>query len=396
MTDLSVDRNEEVAHAPLDPAGPGSIKGLHHRLMKVHRHVSEPSVQTIRASLMGEAERVKDNGLGFDAARLGSLADKTDKWVDPVVEVLAFFGLAVLPMRGRGSDGSSERTNFRDERQRGWRKLIGGGRRRFVWPAWDHPLDVDGIDALLDVWNPEKKSQWPLYGVHAGWRTVSFEPRGGGQNPGVRFGAAVSPEPVVPISGIEHFAYCPRQCALIHCDGIWSDNEYTVRGTRAHRRVDSGAHRRERGNTVLRSIPLWSEALGLSGRADAVEVDDDGSVRPIEYKSGVRHGIAADLQLCAQALCLEEMLGVEIPDGFVWYGGPRRRESVQFSEALRNQVLAIVQEIRSRLLSGRLPEPVNDGRCNECQLLHHCLPGLSGTPRKVNRYIAEVVYGCGT
>ena len=206
----------------------------------------------------------------------------------------------------------------------------------------------------------------------------------------------MKPEPVVPISAIEHFAYCPRQCALIHCDGVWSDNAHTVKGSRAHRRVDSGAHRRERGNTVLRSIPLWSEALGLSGRADAVEVSEDGGVRPIEYKSGVRHGDAADLQLCAQALCLEEMLAVDIPDGFVWYGGPRRRTSVRFSEALRSKVLEVVREIRLRLVTGKLPEPVDDQRCNECQLLHHCLPGVSGAPRKVERYIADVVFECAT
>ena len=134
----------------------------------------------------------------------------------------------------------------------------------------------------------------------------------------------MTPEPVVQISAIEHFVYCPRQCALIHCDGVWSDNAHTVRGSRAHRRVDSGEHRQERGRQVLRAIPLWSEELGLSGRADAVEVEGD-AVRPVEYKAGVRHGSAADLQLCAQALCLEEMLDVEIPHGYVWYGGPRRR-----------------------------------------------------------------------
>ena len=90
---------------------------------------------------------------------------------------------------------------------------------------------------------------------------------------------------IVPISAIEHFVYCPRQCALIHCDGVWSDNAHTVRGLRAHRRVDGGQHRHERGRKVLRGIPLWSEALGLSGRADVVEIAI-GAVRPVEYKSG--------------------------------------------------------------------------------------------------------------
>ena len=119
---------------------------------------------------------------------------------------------------------------------------------------------------------------------------------------------------VIPISAIEHFVYCPRQCALVHCDGIWADNAHTVRGSRSHRRVDSGKARRERGKLVLRAIPLWPEELGLTGRADAVELDGD-VVRPVEYKSGVPHGTAADLQVCAQAMCLEEMLAVEIPRG---------------------------------------------------------------------------------
>ena len=155
----------------------------------------------------------------------------------------------------------------------------------------------------------------------------------------------MTPEPVIPISAIEHFLYCPRQCALIHCDGVWSDNAHTARGTRAHRRVDGGQHRMERGRRVLRGIPLWSESLGLSGRADVVEMDGD-AIRPVEYKSGVRHGITADLQLCAQALCLEEMLGVAVPSGSVWYGGPRRRVEVDFTDVLRNQVLVAIDAIR--------------------------------------------------
>ena len=104
---------------------------------------------------------------------------------------------------------------------------------------------------------------------------------------------------------------------------------------------------------MLRAIPLWSEELGLSGRADAVEVED-GAVRPVEYKAGVRHGAAADLQLCAQALCLEEMLDVEIPHGYVWYGGPRRRLQVDFTEALRQEVRDVIDRIRTQLLKVRV------------------------------------------
>ncbi len=201
--------------------------------------------------------------------------------------------------------------------------------------------------------------------------------------------------PVVLISAIEHFAYCPRQCALIHGDGVWADNAHTVHGARAHRRVDSGKPRHERGKLVLRSIPLWSEALGLSGRADAIEIDGD-AVRPVEYKSGVAHGEAANVQVCAQAMCLEEMLGVVIPTGYVWYGGPRRRVRVPLTPDLRARVEDIVEAIRTQLLSGRLPVAPNDERCDQCQLRSHCLPELTSAPRRVSRYVKRVVFECAT
>ena len=179
----------------------------------------------------------------------------------------------------------------------------------------------------------------------------------------------------------------------VHSIGIWADNAHTVRVSRAHRRVDSGRSRRERGKFVLRGIPLWSEELGLSGRADAVEVEDD-RVRPVEYKSGVRHGDAADLQVCAQGMCLEEMLGVEIPAGYTWYGGPRRRLRVPFTPELRDRVREIVEAIRGQLLSGELPQAPNDERCRECQLRSHRLPEVTSAPRRISRYMAGTVFRC--
>lgn len=198
---------------------------------------------------------------------------------------------------------------------------------------------------------------------------------------------------VVWISAIEHFAYCPRQCALIHCDGVWTDNVHTVRGSRAHQRVDAGQSRSERGKLVLRAIPLWSEALGLSGRADVIEIDGE-VVRPVEYKSGTRHGSAADLQLCAQAMCLEEMLGVEIPEGYVWYGGPRRRVRVPLTKELRREVQEVIRRIRQQLSTGDLPSAPNDARCTECQLRSHCVPELTSAPRRVDRYMIGDVFEC--
>ena len=178
MTDLSVNRNGAVGLAPFVPGVPKGTT-LHARALRVHADVGLATTERIRASLMGQAERVQGNGLGFDLSRLGSLADETDRWVEPVVELLAFFGLALFPMRGSGGDrrhGSNP-----DERQRGWRSRPGGhDPREFLWPAWEQPLDAWGIDALLDIWNPWRRATWRSAGVHAGWRSVRYERRATG------------------------------------------------------------------------------------------------------------------------------------------------------------------------------------------------------------------------
>jgi len=180
MTDLCVDKSGLVAHAPFDPSGPGSIKWLHHRLAKLHREVpAEPDF--IYASLLGTSRRIKNNGLGFDMTRIGSLSDKSEVFVDPVIECLAFFGLSILPLRGLGVDERLEarRPPLRlRERQKGWRRIKGSTIRRFAWPAWSQPLNSAGIDALLDTWKPEQKRSWSLLGIHAGWRSVSYRKRG--------------------------------------------------------------------------------------------------------------------------------------------------------------------------------------------------------------------------
>lgn len=177
MTDLYVDEKGEVDHAPFDPPAPRGIT-LHHRLMKVHEQV-EPSIERMRDSLEGRAVRVQGNGLGFDHTRLGSQSDDTSPWVDPVVEVLAFFGLAILPMRGDGVDRRRRGVPSARERQRGWLRAPGvGGKGEFMWPAWSQPLDCAGIDALMDAWEPHRKVVWSRAGVHAAWQSVRFEPSG--------------------------------------------------------------------------------------------------------------------------------------------------------------------------------------------------------------------------
>lgn len=202
----------------------------------------------------------------------------------------------------------------------------------------------------------------------------------------------MTPEPVVAISALEHHAYCPRQCALIHVDGVWADNVHVVRGQRGHRRADGGEHRTERGRRVLRSVPLWSESYGLTGRADIVELHDDGRLVPVEYKIGRRHGLAAHLQLAAQALCLEEMTGTTVPVGGIWFSASRRREEVAMDNVLRQLTTAAIDAVRANLSATRLPPAPNDNRCKECQLLGHCLPDVVAQPDMVDRYMREVLW----
>lgn len=201
-------------------------------------------------------------------------------------------------------------------------------------------------------------------------------------------------EPVIPLRALEHYNYCARQAAIIHVDGVWRDNAHTIRGRRGHRRVDNEPSRVERGKTVIRGLTLWSERLGLTGRADVVEVDAAGNVTPVEYKSGTRHGRAADIQLCAQAICLEEMLSVEIPRGFLWFAANRRRVTVPLDRKLRDLTVTTIIELRQLFDDELLPPAVDDERCNECQLRGYCLPDLVADTERVANYVATEVFSC--
>lgn len=179
-------------------------------------------------------------------------------------------------------------------------------------------------------------------------------------------------------------------------DGVWSDNVHTVVGTRGHVRADTSGQRMERGKLVVRALPLWSEQLGLTGRADAVEFDAHGTPSLVEYKMGSRHGDAAHLQLCAQSLCLEEMLGTPVPTGYLWFSAPRRRVTVAMDLALRERTESCIEQVRSVLVAARLPAPVDDARCRECQLLGHCLPHVCARPDETVDYLRREVFRCGS
>ena len=176
MTDLCVDQDGEVAHAPFDPPAPRGAY-LHQRLVKVHKHV-DPSATHIQDALRGQPVLVKDNGLGFDQGRLASSSDTTDPLTNPVVEVLAFFGLCLLPVRGAGTDRRLDGRANISEQQRGFMPFKVGERHKFHWPAWNRPLDRDGIDAILDSWEPTRQAGWPLLGIHSAWQSVQYQNQG--------------------------------------------------------------------------------------------------------------------------------------------------------------------------------------------------------------------------
>ncbi len=193
---------------------------------------------------------------------------------------------------------------------------------------------------------------------------------------------------LVMISALEHWAYCPRQCALIHIEQTFDENIYTLRGRMEHERAHEESIEWQGDVRVERGLPLWSRRLGLVGKADVVEFH--GNVPyPVEYKHGVRrHRLAADLQLCAQGLCLEEMTGEPAPKGAIFHQGSRRRREVMFSEALRQQVEEAVRAVRAMLASGEVPPPVNDARCDDCSLKESCLPSVVGEASRVRRACA--------
>lgn len=184
----------------------------------------------------------------------------------------------------------------------------------------------------------------------------------------------------VMISAIEHYSYCPRQCALIHVEQVYDENVFTLRGSMAHVRADEPTQRTEQGVTVERALPVWSEQYGLYGKADVVEFHPDGSICPVEYKHGPKRKSEHDeLQLCAQAMCLEEMFDRPVTRGAVYSSSSHARREVDITPELRQKTLEIVELIRSLDGLNALPEPVDDSRCPNCSLVHACMPsGVSG------------------
>ncbi|HEU4458750.1 MAG TPA: CRISPR-associated protein Cas4 [Methylibium sp.] len=187
----------------------------------------------------------------------------------------------------------------------------------------------------------------------------------------------------VPLSALQHWAYCPRQCGLIHLEQAFDDNLHTLRGQATHRKVDAPGVETAKGLRVVRAVPLWHDELGLAGKADLVEFAPDGSAYPVEYKQGSRHkaaDIAAcdELQLAAQAVCLEAMTGRPVDEGAIYYATSKRRRTVPITPTLRAEVAVATQAVKEMLDRQTLPIPLLGEaarqRCRGCSLRERCQP----------------------
>ena len=226
----------------------------------------------------------------------------------------------------------------------------------------------------------------------------------------------------LPLSLLNDFLYCPRRAALKAIEGHREENEHTIRGDIAHEHADLPGYEVAKDVTLLRALPVWSERLGLSGKCDIVEVAQASSaasspaaslgvppdancgkmppslagrrpalrsLRPVEYKKGQRRQFDNDdAQLCAQALCLEEMTGKEVPRGAIFHHSSRRRREITFTSALRARVEEAVAAIREMLANKTLPPPVNDKRCDRCSLLESCMPSVVGEQARARRVVS--------
>lgn len=183
----------------------------------------------------------------------------------------------------------------------------------------------------------------------------------------------------IALSALQHWIYCPRQCGLIHLEQAFEDNIHTARGQAVHRMVDTPGYEIKAGVRVERALPVWSDRHNLIGKADLVEFHPDGSIYPVEFKHGAkRQKRHDDIQLAAQAICLEEMFERPVPQGAIFHASSHRRREVQISPELRQLVIATAYAIRSMLDTGTLPSPANDARCRECSLKDICQPEALG------------------
>lgn len=217
---------------------------------------------------------------------------------------------------------------------------------------------------------------------------------------------AYNEEDWLQLSGLQHFAFCRRQWALIHIESQWAENYRTVDGSLMHEHVHNQSFRESRGDLlIIRGLPIHSARLGVSGQCDAVEFrrDPEGIPLqgreelwlpyPVEYKRGKpKEHDADELQLCAQAMCLEEMLCCSVSTGALYYGDPHRRTAVDFTPELRRQVEDSLNEMHQLFQRRYTPKVKASKACNACSLKELCLPKLMNR-EKVSTYLDRAAEG---
>lgn len=207
---------------------------------------------------------------------------------------------------------------------------------------------------------------------------------------------------LIPISALQHWVFCPRQCGLIHLEQAWAENRLTAEGRLLHERVHESDTENRPGIRIVRGLRLVSYALGLVGQADVVEFHrgDSGIALPgasglwrplpVEYKRGKPKKDNSDnIQLCAQAMCLEEMLKTEIPSGAFFYGKPRRRTEVQLDGSLRDRTSQTVEAVHRMFESRQTPTARYAKKCDNCSLYAQCLPKTTGLHKKIDVYLLK-------
>ncbi|OGR02431.1 MAG: CRISPR-associated protein Cas4 [Deltaproteobacteria bacterium RIFOXYA12_FULL_61_11] len=203
-------------------------------------------------------------------------------------------------------------------------------------------------------------------------------------------------EDLLPISALQHLAFCERQCALIHLEHLWGENRLTAEGRLLHEKAHEGPDEARNDVRTERGVALRSSSLGLFGIADVIEYRQSMSGTwqpyPVEYKRGRPKANRCDeLQLCAQALCLEEMNKVAIPTGALFYGQPRRRKEITFDEVLRTLTRDCARRLHTLFERGRTPPARFEKKCESCSLMHLCLPKVTGVGKDVQSYLRRML-----
>lgn len=200
-------------------------------------------------------------------------------------------------------------------------------------------------------------------------------------------------EDLLQLSALQHFLFCERQCALIHIEQQWAENLYTAEGEIFHAKAHSNTRETRPARKTEFGMPIRSLRLGLSGKTDAVEYSADGAVLVVEYKRGrPKQGNADEVQLCAQAICLEEMRGIFIAEGALYYGKARRRKTVLFDDTLRELTKTTAERLHAFITAGLTPQPAYvPAKCPRCSLIRICMPKKLSKSVSVDRYIARIL-----